>query len=98
MADSHALPDPDLLLEHAEFLKAIARGLLRDEHEAEDIAQDTVLAAIEKAPGPGSLRGWLAAVTRNLARTRLTSRSRRRDRERRGARPEDSEPSVEEAL
>ena len=33
----------------------------------EDITQEAMVAAIERPPGHGNLRAWLARVTRNLA-------------------------------
>ena len=97
MADSRALPDTTVLLEHAAFLKALARSLVHDEQEAEDVVQETLVAALRKPPGHGNLRAWMAAVTRNLSLSALTRRRRRETRERKASR-RDSEPSVDEAL
>jgi RNA polymerase sigma-70 factor (ECF subfamily) len=97
MSDARALPDADVLLEHAAFLTALARSLVHDEQEAEDVVQETMVAALDKPPRHGNLRGWLAAVTRNLSLTALTRKRRRVARER-GVSPRDEEPSVEEAL
>lgn len=66
------------LVRHASFLRLLARGLLGDEHLAEDAVQDAYVAAIEARAvrNPG---GWLAAVTRNLAlRIRRREGGRRR--------------------
>jgi len=90
-------PTPESLLEHRAFACAIARALLGDEHEAEDVAQESVLSAIERPPAGKNTRGWFGAVARNLAlRTRRT-RWRRARREERAARPEQV-PSTEEAV
>ncbi len=78
---------PDLLLEHAAFLRGLARSLVVDEARAEDVVQETYLAALSKPPPPHvRLRAWLAGVTRNLAlRSRRTERRiKRREEARRG--------------
>ncbi len=82
--DTHApVPAAAELLAHAEFLRALARGILRDEHGAEDVVQDAFVAALEAPPRRSwSLRGWLAGVTRNLALMRVRSETRRAARER----------------
>ena len=48
-------PGPELLSQHRSFLKSLARRLLRDEHAAEDVVQESYLAALERPPGPGNL-------------------------------------------
>lgn len=59
----------------------IARSILRDSHEAEDIVQDAFIKAFTNA---GELRdidktaAWLAKITVNLAKDRLRQISRRR--------------------
>jgi RNA polymerase sigma-70 factor (ECF subfamily) len=75
-------PDAEALLEHAGFLRALARSLIGDAHRAEDVVQETFLAAIRRPPRFGShARGWLAAVARNLSRRTLRTEGRRRRRE-----------------
>src|SRR6185436_4289861 len=93
----HAQPfSPAELFEHAAFLKRLARGLLGDEHLAEDVAQEAMVAALEHPPEErGALRTWLARTARNLALNRLTSAGRRELREERAARPERIDPDVE---
>ncbi len=81
-------PDPNVLIEHRSFMVAVARDLLRDVHQAEDVAQDGLLAALLKPPPREAGTGWFAAVARNLALMRLRSGSRRTKHERRAARPE----------
>ncbi len=81
--------DPSLLLKHAGFLRAIARGLVADEDRVEDILQQTWLTAVERPPrSKDSLRSWLAQVAANLARKGIRDDSRRDRREARAARPE----------
>lgn len=79
------------LAAHAEFVRRVARGLLAGEADADDVAQETLLAALERPPardGGGSLRAWLATVARNAAREWARRGERRRRREEKSARPE----------
>ncbi len=80
---------PVALLEHAGFVRSLASNLLRDDAEADDAAQETLARALERPPraGPG-VRGWLAAVLRNVVRMRKRSGARRFQRERAAARGE----------
>ena len=53
---------------------ALALSLLRDAHEAQDVAQDAFVKVWENAPSyrpQGSPMAWLLTVARNLARSRL---------------------------
>lgn len=80
------------LLNEAGFLQRLARELVSDPHAATDLAQDTLLVALEHPPKKqGSLRGWLATVATNLARNARRSRQRREQRELGVARPEGAE-------
>ncbi|MSR63729.1 MAG: sigma-70 family RNA polymerase sigma factor, partial [Planctomycetes bacterium] len=81
------------LLEHASFLTGLARELVGDSHAAEDAVQEAFATALERPPSAtGSLRGWLAIVTSNLARNARRGGQRRIERERAVARPERDEP------
>ncbi len=69
--------DPRALLELDEFLRALAPRLLRNAHDAEDLAQDTWLAYFAHAsPPPERVRDWVARVASNLAITSLRERQR----------------------
>ncbi len=69
----------DALLEQAGWLTALARRLVRDPAEADDVAQETMLTALSSGePAP---RRWLAHVARNIARARARSQSARVKRE-----------------
>ncbi|MEM7305793.1 MAG: sigma-70 family RNA polymerase sigma factor [Planctomycetota bacterium] len=81
--------DPELLLEHMDWVQGLARRLVEDETLADDISQDAWAIAVASPPrGPESLRGWLATVVRNLVRRAWRLESRRRELEARGAAPE----------
>lgn len=77
MAD--AAPDawvPDSL----RFARRLASALLRDDGDADDAAQDAVVAAVTRGPGPAAPpRGWLARVVRHAA-ARLRRAAARRSR------------------
>ncbi len=62
--------DAESLAEQRPFVEALARRLVLDPNSADDVVQETLLAAMKSAP-KRSVRGWLARVVRNLAyRTR----------------------------
>ena len=82
-------PSIDSLLDHVAFLRNLARSLVFDEGQAEDIVQEALVVALKTQPGHVSrMRAWLAGITRNLALKRLRTQGRRRKRERAVARPE----------
>lgn len=99
MADRRPPPAPEALLQHQEFLRALARGLLGDAERAEDAVQDAYAAALAHPPSEaGALRGWLATVVRNGALNQLRAESRRLAREREAARAEVLADDVGERL
>ena len=84
--DGH--PNPEALLQHADFLRGLARGLLAGA-DADDVEQETWLRALEKGPRhDANLKGWLATVARNSARIMWRGEKRRGRREEVVARPE----------
>ncbi len=94
---SSPLTDPALLLAHDGRLRALARELVRDGGAAEDLAQETWLAALERGADVRSLPAWLATVARRLATKERRSLARRERREESVARPE-AGPSTAEIL
>ncbi|MDP2291849.1 MAG: sigma-70 family RNA polymerase sigma factor [Actinomycetota bacterium] len=71
---------PDDLVAEIPSLYAFARALVRDEHLAADLTQDTLIRAIERSHqhrNDAPLGAWLKRILRNLA----TDRARRSDRE-----------------
>ena len=75
-----ATTDVEHLLGEARWVEGFARALVRE--DADDVAQDAWLAAIQHPPAPAaSPRPWFATVMRNLKRMRFRSASRRRARE-----------------
>lgn len=80
---------PEILLAHAEFIRGLARRLIRDEQKAEDVAQDVWVAALKKSAAEvASVRAWLAGTARNLVRRGVRTDERTRRRERAAAQPE----------
>ncbi|HTF90639.1 MAG TPA: sigma-70 family RNA polymerase sigma factor [Planctomycetota bacterium] len=70
------------LLGEAEWLGKLARRLVSDPNEADDVVQDTWIAAIGTPPArERPLRPWLAQVARNFARMRRRSGAAREVRE-----------------
>lgn len=83
------------------WVRAVARNLVRDPWGAEDVAQETLLAALaappRDVPDDSHLRAWLGRVAYNLSRLDLRSGGRRRAREKVVARCE-ALPSASEEL
>ncbi len=70
------------LLVHADWVRQVARSLVMDEDRAEDVVQQTWLAALERPPRHGAnLRAWLGRVASNVARGLGRQDTRRRWRE-----------------
>ncbi len=91
-------PDADSRLNealaHAQFVRAVARGVLGGDSDVEDVLQETFLVAWERGPRkPGAFRAWIGTVAKRLALDRLRSGGRRRRREVVAARAE-ALPSV----
>lgn len=79
----------DVLLAHIDWMRALARRLVDDPAGAEDLVQESLVAAVERPPThAGNLRGWLRVVITNRARQKGRSDSRRRTREPLGAKDE----------
>src|SRR5439155_7912608 len=75
---------PDSVLGELEGLRALARSLVYGDADADDLLQDTAVAALQHPPadtGQRPVRSWLAAVLRNRWRMDRRSAARRRARE-----------------
>jgi RNA polymerase sigma-70 factor (ECF subfamily) len=78
MEQPAAYPELDRLLRHTDWLRALARRLVKDAATAEDLVQETWMAAMKSPPDPNRpVRPWLAGVVRRLARMRARSEGRR---------------------
>ncbi|MEW6748023.1 MAG: RNA polymerase sigma factor [Planctomycetota bacterium] len=84
-----SMPLPADLLEHGTFLRRLAHSLVRDEHAADDLEQDTWLCVLEHPPADRrSIRSWLGTIARNVLLQRRRAEGRRRAREAHVATPE----------
>ena len=95
MSDS-ATPPIEILLRHRDWLARMAATLVVDVAAADDLAQQTLLAALERPPPRADHpRAWLGSVLRNLARRLGASERSRDDRERAAAQGERLPPTDE---
>jgi RNA polymerase sigma-70 factor, ECF subfamily len=85
----------DELLAQAGWLDRLARRLVLDPAEADEVVQETWMAALRGKPESRSVRGWLAQIARNVVLQRGRAESARRARERTVARSEASEAESE---
>ena len=87
-----AAPPPvpfETLFAHREWVRRLARSLVLDGPSADDIEQQTWLAALRRPPQrQASVRAWLGRVVRNLAWDSARARRRRETHELRAARPD----------
>ena len=71
MSLPESAPTLESLLSHSEWLTSLARRLVGDRATADDLVQDTWIAALRNPPREAhSLRAWLSRVARRLARGR----------------------------
>jgi len=80
--DDPALDPTTWLDEHGDYLFNFAMGQVRSEHVAEEIVQETLVAAIgarSSFRGDSTVRTWLTGILRN----KVTDHIRRRSRDRR---------------
>ena len=81
--------DTHALLAHVGWVRALAAELVHDGATAEDLAQETLLAAWQRPPrDPSALRAYLRSVLRNLLHRGARDADRRAARERGSARGE----------
>ena len=85
MTSSSEPMHPEQLLIHAQWVRGLAMRLVEDSNLADDVVQDTWVAALRRPPRgglePSSVRAWLARVVRNSALQRFRGDSRRSARE-----------------
>jgi RNA polymerase sigma-70 factor (ECF subfamily) len=79
--------DPEAYAEQDRFLRVLLRRLVADEHLAEDLAQETWLAALRQSAASMFLqRMWLGTVAKNFVLQAARGKVRRLARERSAAR------------
>lgn len=97
-ANSPAPPlhDPSSLLQHVGWVRELAQRLVRDPHAADDLTQETMLAAIENRGAEArSPRAWLGRVLRNVLWEQVRQNRRREARERATAKVDSAVSSAE---
>ncbi|MEM1447922.1 MAG: sigma-70 family RNA polymerase sigma factor [Planctomycetota bacterium] len=77
MALDPRTPDLSELLAESSWLQRLSRSLVRSDADADDLAQETWLAAVRGGEGVASARGWLARVARRGASRQRRSAERR---------------------
>lgn len=94
-----ASPGPigvEALLAHREWARGLARALVRDPADADDLEQTAWLEAIRRPPARDEgLRGWFATLLRRRARDRWREGERRGRREAATARSDAVRPTAE---
>src|SRR5688572_1901571 len=83
--------DSEELLREQAWLCALARSLVTSADAAEDVVQETWLAALERPPAGRArpqIRAFLATVARRVAGSWRRGKSQREARERAASRPE----------
>lgn len=96
MSEAPLSIDPEALLRESTWLHGLARSLVHDEHEAEDVVQGTLLTAVTHPPrSAAALRAWLGQVARRLAIRTGQQKQWRARREEIAARPEQGAPTVD---
>jgi RNA polymerase sigma-70 factor (ECF subfamily) len=77
------------LMDHTGWVQELAHKLVGDPNLADDLAQETMLAALRGGASPvRSSKAWLGAVLKNLLWQRVRGERRRRSRELRASREE----------
>jgi len=93
---SHGAVPLEALLAESAWLRRLATSLVRDPAAAEDLVQETWLAALKNPPtADRPLRPWLRTVLENFVRMRARGEQARTTRERREAREEATQGEVE---
>lgn len=89
---------PELLLNHVAWLRRLAGTLVVDAARADDVAQATLLQALERPPARvDHPRAWLATAARNLARS-FGRGERRREANERSAAVDLRQPAADEVV
>jgi len=98
MTTSDPPAGPESVLAHAAWMRRLARSLVRDDADADDVAQDALVASMRSRPRDAkALPAWLATTVKNGARQLWRTESRRAARETAGARSE-AQPSAAEVV
>ena len=89
MNETALIVELDVLLEHQSFLRDLARALVREPSDADELVQEAYLAMLYRPPrGVRSVKSFLAGVVRNMAGRMRRREARLARREEAAARPE----------
>jgi len=83
---------------HGAMVLGVSQRITRNTHDAEDVVQEAFVELAHKAGSISSLPGWLHRVATNIAKTKIRSAVRRREREQASIEIQDSEPSSWETI
>jgi RNA polymerase sigma-70 factor (ECF subfamily) len=98
MSDAVRQTTVETLLAERRWLESLARSLVRDGSTADDVVQETWIAAVTNPPREtAAMRGWLSRVARNAAARSHRSATRRARREA-AAPPRRPEPTPAETV
>jgi RNA polymerase sigma factor (sigma-70 family) len=87
-----ARPQLDELMAERAWVARLAYRMVRDRDDADDVAQETLLAALESPPATDRpTRGWLGRIATNVVRLRYRTDTRRARREEWAELPEPSD-------
>jgi len=88
--------EPQVLLSHAHWMRALARSLVHDSSSADDVVQESFSVALSRPPNADRpLHAWLSRVVRNVATNLRRGEQRRTQRQlRRGAPEQASDPAA----
>jgi len=75
------MPNPEFLIQHGEFIRRLALGLVGSAGDADDLAQEVSIAALDAPRELRQPRAWLRRVAHNLNATRHRRDTRRRARD-----------------
>jgi RNA polymerase sigma-70 factor (ECF subfamily) len=88
----------EALLQHREWVRALARSLVADPHRADDVEQETWRMALERPPRhDGALRAWFRTVVLNAVRKSARSDAQRTRLET-SVRPQNAVPSPADVI
>ncbi len=82
----------EAIISESGWIRALARRLVRDDASADDVVQQTYIAALETPLDERTVRGWLKTVVRNFSFRKQRDEQRRHRRELAAARPDTHTP------
>lgn len=90
-------PTDIALRQHGAFVRSLARSLVSDASQADDVAQDAWTRWVQQPPRTANERGWFRTVVHNLVTNMRRGDARRAQHEEHAARPEALRSSADES-